>query len=54
MPAGSIVVIAGIVSAFVLFATVLAWADRYSRKPRSRMSPAKPSAPHDTSDRLAA
>jgi hypothetical protein len=53
MTAGSITVLAGTFSAFLLFAVVLMWADRYSRKPHSQSAKAQPTAPVSP-ERLAA
>lgn len=54
MDTGSIAIIAGIVSAFLLFAVVLMWADRYSYKPHSQAASAQPRKAPQTIDRLAA
>jgi hypothetical protein len=53
MTAGTIAILAGITSAFLLFAVVLMWADRYSHQNRSQAAQPKP-APQREPDRLAA
>jgi len=54
MSVGSIFIVSGVVAAFLLFAVVLMWADRYSHKPHSQAASAQPPKVPQTIDRLAA